>query len=171
MALNIRLATDNDIEPIWKLIQLAIDKLLGPCLSIDQLSASREFMGLDTQLIQDQTYFIVLDGDEIVGCGGWSRRITLFGSDHTKGRDSSFLDPVLDAARIRAMYTHPNHVRRGIARLIISICEQEAASQGFSRCELMSTLSGFPLYKSCGYQILETLEVNGVPLFKMEKSL
>ena len=133
-------------------------------------------MGIDTQLIDDGTYFAVEDGGEIVGCGGWSRRATLYGGDHTSGRDASLLDHSRDAARVRAMYTHPGHVRRGIGRAILNACEKAARSEGFRRAELVSTLAGEPLYRACGYIPLEPLtsRTSGgveIPLLRMGKSI
>jgi len=131
-------------------------------------------MGIDTQLINDGTYFVVeLDGD-IAGCGGWSRRATLYGGNQTPGRDSELLDPAVDPARVRAMYTNLAYARRGVGRLILSLCEAAAAAEGFTRLELMSTLSGEPLYyTACGFRPLEQVaDATGgaaVPLVRMEK--
>ena len=126
-------------------------------------------MGLDTALIEDGTYWIVLAGDEPAGCGGWSQRRTLYGGDHTDGRDDAHLDPAIDAARVRAMYTHPAFVRRGIGRLVLAHCEAAAAAEGFSRLELMATLAGEPLYRAYGFRELERISDGGVPLIRMGK--
>ena len=132
-------------------------------------------MGLDTQLIDDGTYFVVQADGTLAGCGGWSRRATLYGSDQTPGRSASLVDPARDAARIRAMYTHPDHARKGVGRLILSLCEAAARSEGFSRMELMSTMAGEPLYSRFGYQPAERIMDNRggvpVPLVRMSKSL
>lgn len=130
-------------------------------------------MGIDTQLIDDGTYFVVeLDGD-IAGCGGWSRRATMYGGNQAPGRDDQLLDPTVDPARVRAMYTNPAYVRRGVGRLILSLCEAAAAADGFTRLELMSTLSGEPLYTAYGFRPLERLtDATGgvpVPIVRMEK--
>ena len=132
-------------------------------------------MGLDTQLIEDGTYFIVEADGAVAGCGGWSRRGTLYGGDQTPGRNAEFLKPQSDAARVRAMYTHPAHARQGVGRLILSLCESAARTEGFSRVELMATLSGEPLYRACGYEPVEhILDERGgtpVPLVRMQKVL
>lgn len=132
-------------------------------------------MGLDTQLIDDGTYFIVEIAGDLAGCGGWSRRATLYGGDQSPGRSAALLDPAKDAARVRAMYTHPQHTRRGVGRLILSLCEQAARSEGFQRVELMATMAGVPLYRACGYEAREdVMDDRGgvaVPLVRMAKAL
>jgi GNAT superfamily N-acetyltransferase len=132
-------------------------------------------MGLDTQLIEDGTYYCVFDGDLLVGCGGWSYRATLYGGNHSVGRDAALLDPQKDRAKIRAMYTHPDHTRRGIARMIIGASETAAAARGFRALEMAATKAGEPFYLRCGYAVESLWEdKNGavpVPLLTMVKSL
>jgi GNAT superfamily N-acetyltransferase len=113
--------------------------------------ALRGTFGVDTQLIIDGTYFVAESNGEIVGCGGWSRRRTLFGGDAGPGRDSSELDPRSEPAKIRAFFVDPNYVRKGIGRALLERCEADARAQGFSRVELMATLPGVRLYGSLGY--------------------
>ena len=175
MTTSHRLATRDDIEPLRELMNAAISELQTPFLDPAQLAASRALMGLDTQLIDDRTYFVVEARGRLAGCGGWSRRRTLYGGDQSPGRSDLFLNPATEAARIRAMYTHPDFVRRGIGRLIVSLCEDAARAAGFARVELMATLAGEPLYRACGYTVVETLtDARGgavVPLVHMRKSL
>ena len=133
-------------------------------------------MGLDTQLIEDGTYCLARSGTTLVGCGGWSMRNTLYGGNHSKGRNTDLLDPDKDAARIRAMYTHPDWVRRGIGRLILDHCEQAARHTGFKRAEMMATLAGAPLYRACGYTEIEkhtdiAKDGTPIPLVRMGRSL
>ena len=153
----------------------AIAQLQRGFLDAAQITASRMIMGLDRQLVKDGTYFVVLDGEAIAGCGGWSRRATLYGGDHTPGRDAALLDPITEAARVRAMYTHPDFARRGVGRLILELCETAAKSEGFTRLELMATLSGRALYSQCGYADIEAIEdARGgaaVPLVRMGKAI
>ena len=157
------------------LMENSIAELQKPHLDAKQIASSRLIMGLDTQLIADQTYFVVEIGGHVAGCGGWSRRATLYGSDATPGREPALLDPTTDAARIRAMYTHPAHVRKGIGRLILQLCERAAKDEGFRRAELVATLSGEALYAACGYAAIERFsDARGgaaVPLVRMAKSL
>lgn len=174
--LTSRWATEADLDALRDLMALAIDRLQAAFLNPDQVIASRQVMGLDTQLIHDRTYLVIEDGGVAVGCGGWSRRTTLYGGDHsTDLRDPELLDPRRDPARIRAMYTHPDHARRGIGRMVLQRCEQAAAEAGFKSVELMATLSGQPLYAACGYRPIENVEsdVEGVivPLIRMGKPL
>ena len=171
-----RLALEADMEDLIALMTAAISTLQSGFLNDEQVTASFEVMGLDTKLIEDKTYFVILCQDTIVGCGGWSRRATLFGGNQTRDRDDALLDPKVDAARIRAMYTHPDWTRRGIGRLILELCEQAARKEGFSRCQLAATLSGQPLYRAAGYQPIEYFTVVTsknieVPLVKMAKSI
>ena len=170
-----RLASRDDVDSLRALMDASITELQKPFLDDRQIASSRAIMGLDTQLIDDGTYFIVEADGDLAGCGGWSRRATLYGGDQSTGRSAALLDPTKDAARIRAMYTHPRHTRKGVGRLIISLCEEAAKSEGFNRMELMSTLAGEPLYSACGYKSVERLtdDRGGVPVpcLRMTKSL
>ena len=174
-ALTHRLARRDDLDALENLMDAAIAELQKPFLDERQIAASRTIMGLDTQLIDDGTYFIVEAEGQLAGCGGWSRRATLYGSDQTPGRDPALLDPATDAARIRAMYTHPNHTRKGVGRLVLSLCEAAAKAEGFTRVELVATLAGEPLYRACGYEPYEEIVDDrggaAVPLLRMRKSL
>jgi GNAT superfamily N-acetyltransferase len=113
--------------------------------------ALRGAFGVDTQLLADQTYFVVEEDGRLVGCGGWSFRSTLFGGDARSGRDSSMLDPRTQAAKIRAFFVDPHHARRGIGTLLLERCEKEARDHGFSQVELMATLPGVKLYAARGF--------------------
>lgn len=176
MSLKLRLAVPEDLPALRDLMSAAIGELLNPFLSPQEVAASFEIMGLDSQLVADGTYFVVEDEGALAGCGGWSRRATLFGGDHSAGRDAALLDPTRDAARVRAMYTHPDHVRKGVGRLILDACEGAAAGEGFARCEMAATLAGEPLYRACGYREIErfSAQTSGgieVPLVRMGKAL
>ncbi|HFB55419.1 MAG TPA: GNAT family N-acetyltransferase [Hellea balneolensis] len=179
---SIRRSKRENLTLIKTLMRDSIEILQKPFLSPAQISASFEVMGLDTQLIDDGSYFCVWAHDIrmkdtlLVGCGGWSFRNTLYGGNHSKGRDAQKLDPKCDAARIRAMYTHPDWVRQGIGRLILTTCEQAARDAGFVRAEMMATLAGVPLYEKCGYTKIEqhvdiTTDGSQIPLVRMGKSL
>jgi len=174
-ALTSRLATREDIPVLVPLMQAAIEELQKGFLNDAQIRSSHAIMGLDQQLIDDGTYFAVEIEGRLAGCGGWSRRATLFGGDHSAGRDSALLDPARDPAKVRAMYTHPSFIRRGVGRRILSLCEQAAAAEGFRRLELMSTRSGQPLYTAAGFEPLEdVVDAAGgvpVPLVRMGKTI
>ncbi|SDK88757.1 Predicted N-acetyltransferase YhbS [Nocardioides sp. YR527] len=168
-----RIATQADIPALTEIMDKSIADLQKGFLTQAQITSSRTVMGIDTQLIEDGTYFVVEDGDEIAGCGGWSRRATLYGGDHTPGREPALLDPTHDAARVRAMYTNPAFARRGVGRLILELCERAAAAEGFATLELMGTLSGEPLYRAYGFEPVERITDDRggapVPLVRMRK--
>ena len=172
-----RVASADDIPVIAALMERAIGALQAGFLSDEQVAASRLSMGLDTQLIEDGTYFVVEDGKRLAGCGGWSFRATLYGGNHSVSlRDGSALDPARDAARIRAMYTDPEFTRRGVGRMMLAICEDAARSAGFRRAEMMATLAGEPLYRACGYETItrvDRMNASGVavPGVRMGKAL
>jgi len=176
MNLNSRLANSEDIPDIKGLMKQSITLLLGNYVNEEELEASFESMGLDDQLILDKTYFLINFEGVLVGCGGWSNRKTLFGGNHTPNRSNDFLDPNHDAAKIRAMYTHPDWARKGIGTFILELAEKEACNAGFKRCELMATLSGIYLYKRRGYKVDEEIfykskKGNSVKMYKMTKFL
>jgi GNAT superfamily N-acetyltransferase len=171
-----RIARRADVPQLKKLMTSAIRELQKAFLSPEQVEASFDVMGLDTQLIDDGTYFIVEENGVIAGCGGWSRRATLFGGDHSAGRSAALLDPAKDAARVRAMYTNPSFARRGVGRLILDLCEGAAAAEGFRRVELAGTMSGVPLYRACGYRDIQAFEADTragvrIPLIRMGKAI
>jgi len=170
-----RLATATDIPVLTPLMQAAITDLLSPVLSPEQVASSRMIMGIDTQLITDGTYFVIEIDGQIAGCGGWSRRNTLYGGDHTPGRESALLDPAREPARVRAMYTAPAFTRRGVGRAILEAAEAAARAEGFKGVELAATLGGLPLYRASGYVEVEAFtDASGgvpVPLVRMRKSL
>lgn len=162
-AFSCRKATLADLPELRALMEISIRKIISTYLDAARVEASYEFMGVDTQLIEDDTYFVVelnrqVDR-QIVGCGGWSRRATRFGGDHTPGRDSRLLDPLTEPARVRAMYTHPDFIRLGIGRLVLSVCEAEACKEGFASLELTATIAGEPLYSAYGFAVVERIEV------------
>lgn len=163
----------DDLPVMTRIIDRAIDDLQRGFLSPAEIEASRLFMGLDTQLLRDATYFCAIAGERIIGCGGWSWRRTLFGHDDAGDLiDSQPLDPQREPARIRAMYTDPDFARRGAGKAIITASEDAARSAGFRIVELMSTLAGEPLYRQCGYHPEgERVFYAKVPLIPMRKHL
>lgn len=175
--LTVRIAATADIPAIAALMDRAIGELQRGFLSEEEVASSRLSMGLDTQLIADGTYVVVEDAGRIVGCGGWSYRATLYGGDHNPAlRNAAPLDPAIDPARIRAMYTDPDYVRRGIGRMVLAANEAAAKAAGFAHTELMATLAGEPLYLACGYEPIERvakMTENGVavPGVRMGKAL
>ena len=175
MTATIRLATSGDVAVLTPLMQAAIEHLQKGYLDDQQIESSKAIMGIDHQLIDDGTYFVVEIDGVLAGCGGWSRRATLYGGDHSAGRDAALLDPTTDPARIRAMYTHPDFARRGVGRRVLEACETAAAAEGFRTLELMATRSGRPLYEAFGFRAVEDIEdASGgapVPLTRMRKTV
>ena len=178
--LRIRIAETADIPTLHRLIEESVRGLQAGDYTPAQIEgALGGVLGLDTQLIADRTYCIAESADEAsetiaVGCGGWSHRRTLFGSDHGPGREAALLDPAIDAARIRAIFVHPRWARRGIGSLILQRCEEAAEAAGFRCFEMGSTLTGMPLYALKGYRELERVAVplaNGeaLPVVRMRK--
>lgn len=173
MAISIRLADARDVRELQRLIEVSVLGLQGGDYSPAQLKRALEVVyGVDTQLIADGTYFVaeapIDESPEenpernppllIVGCGGWSRRRTLYGGDQFASREDSPLDPATDAAKIRAFFVHPDWARRGIGGMILAACEAAAKAAGFHRLEMGATLTGVPFYKAKGYAELEETE-------------
>ncbi|MCY7271416.1 MAG: GNAT family N-acetyltransferase [Sphingomonas bacterium] len=177
MTFSIRLATQSDRAALTTLMETSINRMQRDFLTPAQIAASHAVMGLDEQLIADRTYYLVEQGDRLAGSGGWSRRATLYGGDHSIAlRDARLLDPALEPARIRAMYTHPDFARQGVGRMILDNCEAAAVGEGFTRLELMATLAGEPLYSARGYRAIERLNsapFDGVtvPLVRMTRDV
>src|SRR5450432_170966 len=149
---GLRSSSLDDVDAIKNLIALSARELSRGYYSDHQVEAAIAYVfGVDTTLIADRTYFVAKADGLIVGCGGWSKRRTLFGGDQYTSRDSAFSDPAVDAAKIRAFFVHPCHARLGIGRLLLDRCEGEARGAGYKAAELMSTLPGVSFYSSRGY--------------------
>jgi len=181
--ISIRKATSEDVPQLRVLIEASVRGLQAGDYSPSQIEgALQSVYGVDSQLIADGTYFVAEAGDSIAkeknlaGCGGWSKRKTLYGGDQFSGREDSLLDPSRDAAKIRAFFVHPAWVRQGIGGLILAECERAAKQAGFMRLEMGATLSGVPFYCAKGYVAIENQEAalsNGekLPIVKMEKRI
>lgn len=161
MEFSLRVARPSDVEKIAELIAASVCGLAVGIYDDRQIELSiKSVFGVDHQLIADGTYFVAEAEGEIVGCGGWSKRKTLFGaSDYSESRDPDVLDPRVDAAKIRAFFIHPSAARKGIGRIILERCETEAVAEGFHNAEMMATLPGVPLYAVCGYEKAESVAV------------
>jgi GNAT superfamily N-acetyltransferase len=198
MAISIRLAHERDVPELPRLIEASVLGLQAGDYSAAQLRRALEVVyGVDTQLIADGTYFVAeadsqlgngedagdpelsrlnMSGLTMVGCGGWSRRKTLYGGDQFAGREDSLLDPATGAAKIRAFFVHPEWARRGIGGMILEACESAAKAYGFRRLEMGATLTGVPFYKAKGYAELEQAEAPlgqgmTLPIIRMAKSI
>jgi N-acetylglutamate synthase-like GNAT family acetyltransferase len=157
----IRHATLDDVETLQALIRISAEGLNSEHYTPAQVQSILKYVyGVDTQLIHDQTYFAVQDGDTIIGCGGWSKRKTLYGGDQLKSDSpDNLLNPATDAARIRAFFVHPHWARKGIGSLLMRACEDAAREAGFRSMELMATLTGELLYARFGFVAVEETDV------------
>ncbi|GEP42917.1 GNAT family N-acetyltransferase [Brevifollis gellanilyticus] len=173
---SIRLAQDEDIAALEALIPMSVRVLQASVYSAAQMEAALgPVFGVDRQLVDDGTYFVVEHSGIIIGCGGWSRRRAVFGGDGSRLADEAVLDPAHDPARIRAFFVHPDWARCGIGRAVLVACEAAIVAAGFRRGVLVATLTGEPLYASCGYTVAERYEVPlfgglTLPVVRMEKS-
>ena len=160
MSVNVRLATALDIPTLSHLIPHSARALSGGYYTEQQIESAIQYIfGVDSQLIVDQTYFVATAGEAIVGCGGWSKRKTLYGGDQMKGDIDEQLDPAIDSARIRAFFIHLEWARRGIGRRIIKACEAAARQEGFRSIELSATLPGEPFYAALGYGVTKRFDI------------
>lgn len=177
MNYTIRKARFDDRDAIQELIATSARGLSQTDYSNQQIeSAITDVFGVDTSLIADGTYFVAEHDGELVGCGGWSKRRTLFGGDQFATRDITKLDPQTEPAKIRAFFVHPKWARKGIAQAILSRCEAEARAAGFRSVELMATLPGVRFYVACGYEKSRQIDYvmasgRTLPLVPMRKSL
>jgi GNAT superfamily N-acetyltransferase len=161
---RIRVARHADVAEAQAVIAASARSLqLGDYTATQIESAIRHVYGVDTQLVADGTYFVVEhageDAGRIAGCGGWSKRRTLFGGDNWKERKDDLLDPVVDAAKIRAFFIHPDYARRGIGTMLLSACERAAREDGFTRFEAGATLTGVKLFSARDYVAIGEIEL------------
>ena len=182
---GIRLATSADVPALAALIEISVRGLQAGDYSPAQIElALKTVYGVDTQIISDGTYFAAeaeaTSSEDragvLVGCGGWSKRKTLFGGDAWSAREDELLDPRCDAAKIRAFFVHPDWARRGVGTAILKACENAARAAGFRRCEMGATMTGVPFYRMKGYEELERLAVplpggETLPIIRMAKDL
>jgi GNAT superfamily N-acetyltransferase len=178
--LKLRVATMSDVQSLNALIAASARELSAGFYAPQQIEALIvHVFGVDTQLIDDGTYYVIDDEDrphEPVAAGGWSSRRTLYGGDQAKSGEDTRLNPASDAARIRAFFVHPQFARRGLGRQLYAECERAARVAGFRRMELMATLPGVPLYSALGFVAIEPTSVRlagdvDVPLVRMERAI
>jgi GNAT superfamily N-acetyltransferase len=176
---QLRLATEDDIHALHALIEASVLRLqAGDYTHAQMEGALGTVLGVDTQLIRDRTYYVAETGTgsrRMAGCGGWSHRKTLFGADRGPGREPELLNPATDAAKVRAIFVHPDFARQGLGSLILKTVEDAARAAGFRRYEMGSTLTGVPLYRLRGYVEVERISVplgNGevLPVVRMVKN-
>jgi len=175
MSITFRHASLADIPTLEELIPLSARQLQTGHYTVAQIEgAIGTVFGVDSQLIRDGTYFVAEADNQLVGCGGWSKRKTLYGGDRTKTAPDPLRDPATEPAMIRAFFVHPGYVRRGIGRRIMELSEAGAAAAGFKTIEIVATLPGVPLYATFSYVSVERFEIalpNGatLPVERMRK--
>jgi GNAT superfamily N-acetyltransferase len=181
MNVQLRKAIAGDVPRLREVIEASVRGLQAADYSPAQIEGALESVyGVDSQLIADGTYFVAEiaepGGVQIVACGGWSKRKTLYGGDQYAAREDSLLDPARDAAKIRAFFVHPRWVRQGIGSWILDACEQAAIAAGFTRLEMGATLSGVAFYRAKGYVEMENQAVplgkgEALPIVRMAKEV
>ena len=177
MTVTVRAAAPEDIAAMEALIKRSGIELSAGFYTSEQARAvTQHVFGVDTQLVADQTYFLVEQQGKLVACGGWSKRSTLFGADRTKQGIDALLDPAIEPARIRAFFVEPSAARQGLGRLLLRHCADAAAQAGFHTLELAATMPGVPLYLACGFIEIERFEITlpgpvQVPLTRMRKAI
>ena len=177
MTVTVRAAAPADIPAMEALIKRSGIELSEGFYTAEQARAvTQHVFGVDTQLVADRTYFVIEQQGELVACGGWSKRSTLFGADRTKKGFDALLDPATEPARIRAFFVEPSAARRGLGRLLLQHCTDAAAEAGFHTLELAATMPGVPLYLACGFSEVDTFEITlpgpvQVPLTRMRKAI
>jgi GNAT superfamily N-acetyltransferase len=176
-SIRVRVATRADVSALDALIPDSVRALSRDYYTPEQIeSAIRHVFGVDTQLVDDGTYFVAQHGEALAGCGGWSRRNTLFGGDQMKSGPDPLLDPAREPARIRAFFVRPEFARRGVGSRIMEACVEAARAEGFRSLELAATLPGEPLYRAFGFTALERLDTLlpdyvKIPFIRMGRAL
>jgi GNAT superfamily N-acetyltransferase len=174
---SIRLATPQDVPALQELIPVSARALSrGFYTDAETESAVRHVFGPDSRLIADGTYFVAEEDGALAGCGGWSRRRTLYGGDQTKSGEEALLDPATEPAKVRAFFVHPDFARRGVGSRILEACLSAARAAGFRRVELAATLPGVPFYAARGFVERERLSApmpdgRGLPIVRMERDI
>ena len=175
--LAIRLATAADVPALKELIPVSARALSrGFYTDAETESAIRHVFGPDSRLIADGTYFVAEEDGVLAGCGGWSRRRTLYGGDQTKSGEEALLDPSTEPAKVRAFFVHPDFARRGVGSRILDACLDAARAAGFRTVELAATLPGVPFYAARGFVERERLSApmadgRGLPIVRMERAI
>jgi GNAT superfamily N-acetyltransferase len=173
----LRLATRDDVPAITTLIDASVRGLSVGYYSQAEIDESLvTVFGVDSQLLDDGTYFVIESEGVLAASGGWSKRSTLYGGDQVRSAPDPLLDPAVDAARIRAFYVSPQYARRGLARLLFNRCVADACAAGFRRLQLGATMPGVPLYEALGFRALERVDFTmrfglSLPVVRMEREI
>ncbi|MEM8601322.1 MAG: GNAT family N-acetyltransferase [Bacteroidota bacterium] len=177
MARHLRPAAFDDVPELDALIARSGRGLSPPFYTAAQADAlTTHVFGVDSQLVEDETYLVIEQDGRMVACGGWSKRRTLFGGDQTKTGSDPLLDPATEPARIRAFFVDPTCARQGLGRLLMDACIEAARAAGFTALALVSTLPGEPLYRAAGFEATERFDLDlpgpvRVPVVRMCREL
>jgi GNAT superfamily N-acetyltransferase len=174
---RLRLAAHEDVPQLEALIARSIRELGPPHYTHDQIErALANLLGVDCQLIEDRTYFLVERDRQIVAAGGWSFRCRQCGRSGI-GADTvpPRLNPAVAPAVVRNLFVHPAHARRGLGRKLLGASEAAAALAGFSSMELVALLPAFAFYRANGYVVLDRSEIEfpdgtAIPVVWMHKA-
>jgi GNAT superfamily N-acetyltransferase len=174
---RLRKAEAADVPRLEELIAFSARELSRGFYTDEQIEAAvTHLFGVDTQLVEDGTYYLIERGGRPVACGGWSRRRALYGANKAKAGAETLLDPASESARLRAFFVDPRAARQGLGRRLAEECAFAAKAAGFSSLELAATLPGVPLYEACGFTAADRFDIAlpggvGLPLVLMRRQL
>ena len=152
MSITLRRALRADIPLLAALIERSAHGLSARTTPKSQVAgALRGAFGVDTQLVDDGTYFVAEEDGVLAdaAAGAFARRSSAAMRAPIATPRCSIRVPM--PPRFAHFSWSPSKARRGVGSLLLERCESEARERGFSRVELMATLPGVRLYAARGY--------------------
>jgi GNAT superfamily N-acetyltransferase len=145
----IRPATPADLGPVDTLLGRSYPALLKDAYPPSVLVTAIPLISkANPRLLASGTYFVVTDGKEIVGAGGWTRALPGEAGPGTPG-----------VGNIRHVVTDHRRVRQGIGGRLLRHIFASAESEGLRRLDCFSTLPAVPFYTSLGFETLGPISV------------